>query len=158
MKKYLLLLLGVLLIAAGVYFLTKDEEFEALKSPELPQAAVVEEQQQPVFTWRFVEEGEGSYGDPKVRVFVSKDGIETEVGVYQGFCSELKGGPQFEGDPYALVEGQLAGVLCWWAGAGDEIGVFKEGNSYVIKTGVQGEGDGEHPHIRSGYTTTLKEI
>lgn len=148
MKKYLLLLLGVLLIAAGVYFLTKDEEFDALKSPELPQAAVVEEEVQPVFAWRFVEEGEGEYGAPNTRVFVSVDGIETDLGVTTGSCSEVA--------PEQLLENEVSGTLCWWAGGGTEFGVFKSASGYELRKGDQEEGTAESEGFRGNFKTVLE--
>lgn len=147
MKKYLLLLLGVLLIAAGVYFLTKDEEFDALKSPELPQAAVVEEEVQPVFAWRFVEEGEGIYGAPQMRVFLSMNDMEKEIATTTGSCAELTGD--------RLDSGQVTSALCWWGGAGDEFAVYKEGKAYVVKKGQQDEPAPDYPGFRGNFETLL---
>lgn len=149
MKKYLLLLAGVLLIAAGVYFLTKEEEFDGLRSGPLPQAAQVQEEQAPEVAWRFVTEGEGTYGAPISRVFVSVNGTETDLGTTTGNCSDIA--------PEQLLPDEISGALCWWAGGGAEFGVFKAGAGYELRKGAQEEGTAESEGLRGGFKV-LQEL
>lgn len=147
MKKYLVLLVGVLLIAAGVYFLTKEEELDCCGAPVIPQTAQVQEESTPVFTWRFVEEGEDEYARPTVRVFLEMNGVEKELATTTGSCAELTGD--------RLAQGQVTSALCWWGGAGDEFGVYKEGNRYIVKRGAQDEATPDYPGFRGNFQTLL---
>lgn len=63
-------------------------------------------------------------------------------------CSEQT---SFEKDP-----NEIAQVICWHGGGGYEIGVFKEGNSYIVKQGGIDEGDAETPGSRSDFKTLFE--
>jgi hypothetical protein len=66
-----------------------------------------------------------------------------DAGTYLGTCRTL--------EPAGLESNEVAGVICWFAGAGDEIGIFKEGEKYFIKHGELSEGSEEEPGFRGNF-------
>jgi hypothetical protein len=67
-----------------------------------------------------------------------------EAGTFAGLCSIIE-------QPESSDE--LTGVLCWFAGAGDEIGVFEENEILVLKKGELGEPTAETAGFRGNFTT-----
>ncbi len=93
------------------------------------------------FEWTFrIVGGNPKTGADLSEVSLTVDGVTKVVSTYPGHCSVLGG----EGaSAWPLVEGELTAVVCSWAGAGDEVGVFLENGAYVVKHGavtVTGEG------------------
>lgn len=103
----------------------------------------------PKFEWEFSPAG----GDPvtgafKTSVVLLVEGEQHELGMYSGSCSVLGGDFSWERAP-----GEVTGVICYFAGAGDELGVFYENGDYVVKKGVIEEGSEETPSFRGNYET-----
>ena len=91
----------------------------------------------PAITWQFKDAGARD-NIPFTEVAVTVNGVEHEVGSYQGSCSEITetGGVDGKG----LVAGELSAVQCWFAGGGDEIGVFAvEDGTMEVMVGSLGE-------------------
>ena len=51
---------------------------------------------------------------------------------------------------------ELTAVVCWWGGGGYEVGVFKEGNTYVVKQGNVDEGTAEIDGFRGNFKTLFE--
>ena len=113
---------------------------------------VVEKVEANDITWEFEEVGtDEETGAPETRVIMKVEGDSTDLGTYEGSCSEIKG------SSWSLVEGEVSGVICWFAGGGTEIGVFEEANgSLVVKKGVLDEGSAEEPGMRGGFSLMFK--
>jgi hypothetical protein len=67
------------------------------------------------------------------------------VGTYEGSCAEVGASGGIDGQ--GLVAGELSAVQCYFAGAGDEIGVFanEDGGTDIMVGSIQepsGEGEG----------------
>ena len=91
--------------------------------------------------WSFTDAGEDSLGNPRTKVTVTLDGKAMDAGTFTGSCSEI-GADGFMGfDGKGLMQGEVSGAQCWFAGAGDEIGVFEEGGRLVVKVGEIGEAE-----------------
>ena len=88
-------------------------------------------------------------GAPVVQVTTTINGTEYDAGTYNGSCIEI--------DEENLSENEVSGIICWWAGFGDEIGVFTEEGKIVAKHGEIQEGDEGAAPFR-GNLTTLFEI
>lgn len=108
-------------------------------APIAPQAI----SERPVVSWEFVSEGEAEFGAPITRVFVVSEGNRNDLGTAQGSCSELSS--------TELQENQVSGALCWWAGAGEEFGVFEEQGGFVVKKGTQEEPTAESEGFRGNF-------
>lgn len=134
----------VVLIGIGVYILFLKTKKESLKTPERTQ-----------ITWLLEKAGEDSEtGAPLTRVKVDFKGeIKKgyDAGVYAGNCFEIAK------SEWELLENEISGVICWWAGGGDEIGIFKEDDKLVGKHGTLGAGspatedEPAIPNFRGGF-------
>jgi hypothetical protein len=100
-------------------------------------------------TWRLTDAGMGENSDPHVRVEVTVDEKTTYVNTYQGDCHELGKDGGIDGSGF--LPGEISAVQCWWAGGGDEIGVFTSGTSTVIKHGELDEGTSNSPFFRGNF-------
>ena len=66
------------------------------------------------------------------------NGQAHNMGKFQGSCRELDDGGI---DGQGLLAGELSAVQCWFAGGGDEIGIFAHEDGGVdIMTGALSEG------------------
>lgn len=95
--------------------------------------------------WRTLSEPEDTDGTPQTRVVLLADGREYDAGVYPGSCHSDD--PASEHPlPY-----EKSYIVCWWAGGGYELGVFQEGNAYVLKRGELDEGTAEMAGFRGNF-------
>ena len=79
---------------------------------------------------------------PQTDVSVQVGETVYEVGTFQGSCREIGASGGIDGK--GLLAGEVAGAQCYFAGAGDEIGVFAhEDGGYQVMTGDISEPDGE---------------
>jgi hypothetical protein len=91
--------------------------------------------------WKFDTKAEVN-NIPQTMVSVQVGEKVYEVGTFQGSCSEIGASGGVDGK--GLLAGEVAGAQCWFAGGGDEIGVFAhEDGGYQIMTGSISEPDGE---------------
>lgn len=97
------------------------------------------------FAWVFVEAGQRPSGAPTTQVSLKIAGVEVPIGAYVGSCFAIPG------SSWELLPGELTGAICYWAGAGKEIGVFEEGGTLVLKEGDIEEGTEETPGIRGNF-------
>ncbi len=89
-------------------------------------------------SWKFSEAGE-SDGIPRTAVMLVVNGAMQEVGTFQGSCSEV--GASGGIDSKGLLAGELSAAQCWYAGGGDEIGVFaNEDGGLEVMVGKLDEG------------------
>lgn len=105
--------------------------------------------------WRIDSIDEDSTGIPHSRVYALVDGQEIDTGYHAGTCTDLKLAQGIDGT--GLLEGELAGIQCYFAGGGDELGAFLENGRIVIKQGVLDEGSAETPGFRGNFKP-LSEI
>lgn len=87
-------------------------------------------------------------GAPLVQVTATINDIEYDAGTYNGTCVEI--------EKVNLPADEVAGIVCWWAGFGDEIGVFTEGEKIVVKHGEIQEGDEGAAPTRGNFTTLFE--
>lgn len=99
------------------------------------------------FEWTFEQKGEDATGVPSTAVTLWRGDAIYAAGTYAGTCSVI------EESAWKLYEGELSGVICWFAGGGNEIGVFQENDSYVVKVGELDEGSAEEPGFRGHFQT-----
>ncbi len=139
-KSSLGLAVVLILIAAGVYHFAKNTT---------PITTELAENQPLAYSWNFTDNGYSeTTGGNTTTVTLTVNGQAHNVGTYNGSCAEL--GAQ------ALDENQTTGVLCWWAGAGDEIGIFAENGKLVVKRGEHGEPTAETPAFRGNFETLIE--
>lgn len=93
---------------------------------------------EPVIGWKF-ESAPEKENIPYTNVSVTVNGKTQKVGTFQGSCSELGASGGIDGK--GLLAGELSAAQCWFAGGGDEIGVFAtEDGGLELMTGGLSEG------------------
>ncbi len=134
MNKILIAVIAVVVIAGGAWWLW-SERVSAPTTSEVTASDV---------SWSYIS-GEDDAGVPQTKVSVTVAGKKQNVGAYAGSCAPVA----------TLADNEISGVLCWYAGGGKEIGVFKDGNKFVVKEGDQDEGSAEEAGFRGNFKTVL---
>ncbi|MBP9757871.1 MAG: hypothetical protein KBD06_04685 [Candidatus Pacebacteria bacterium] len=162
MNKNIVIVCVLILAAGGLYAYYSDDQ--AFRSQQMPQfaaetASSTVSETAPTggegigkhsVTWKFEKVGEDTAtGAEQTKVTVVWDGKSHDAGTYMGSCAEL------DGSTGTLSEGEVSGALCWFAGAGDEIGVFNENGIFVLKHGEQQEPSAEAQGFRGNFKTLL---
>lgn len=89
--------------------------------------------------WRLTSAGEAD-GVPQTTVAAVVNGTAHEMGTFAGSCSEIGANGGIDGK--GLLAGELSAVQCWFAGGGNEIGVFAhEDGGFQIMVGELSEGE-----------------
>ena len=164
MNKNIVIVCVLILAAGGIYAYYGDNQ--AFRAQQIPQYAAETASStmqvghnasstgdvgmgKHAVNWKFQQVGEGKFGDPQTKVTVTWDGASHDAGTYSGTCAEV------DGSNGTLSEGEVSGALCWFAGAGDEIGIFNEKGAFVLKHGEQQEPSGEGAGFRGNFKTLL---
>lgn len=152
------IIIGILVVlalaAAGGYWLYKDKSNEPLVIKQ--EASSENKQESPQdLRWIFEDSGENQpSGAPLTKLSLEAGSKIYDLGTHEGSCSEIAG------SSWELLEGEVYGVICWWAGGGTEIGIFKEGEKLVVKKGVirvgREEGTVEDGGFRGEFKTLLE--
>lgn len=144
MNRGLLGAAGIIIIGAIIWYVV------AQKAPTTP-ATQGSATSTPSYTWNMTDIGEhpSAPGIPRTGVTLTVNGTTHPIGEFNGNCSEIKG------SGWTLQPGEVSGIICWWAGGGDEVGIFSENGQTVVKQGVLDEGSAETPGVRGGYKTIL---
>lgn len=134
------IIIAALLVAGGYIWYARTH----LAAPTSP---LVDE-----FTWSFLDRGvEASSSIPKTDVALRIAGVDVPLGTYDGSCFAVAG------SQWPLLQGEVSGAICYWAGGGREIGVFEEGGKLVLKQGDVDEGDAETPGTRGNFVPLTKQ-
>lgn len=127
----LILALGIL----GVWWLISNVRTDTLSTPTPVASDEVK--------WSFDEVKENASGLPQTKVTVKVHGERYDAGTYSGSCIERS--------KEELLEGQISGALCYAAGFGDEVGIFKDGRDYTLQVGEVQESSVEGPEFRGNF-------
>lgn len=148
-------LIGVgLIILAGVWYMTMNQRNA---QPLLVPEAAQESEQEATNTkssiaWQFKDAGEVD-AMPKTAVTVVVNGTPYDMGTFTGSSSEI--GATGGVDGTGLLAGELSAAQCWFAGGGDEIGVFaSEDGGFEIMVGELGEGEAGEGLFRGNFSIT----
>ena len=129
--------LAIIVIIGGAYWIINSQTMQ-------PEEQV--QQSTPTITWNISELPEKD-GIPRSSVTLAANGKVYQLGEFDGSCFEV------DASSWPLMPGEIAGVICWFAGGGSEVGVFEEGGSYVIKVGILEEGTAEIEGFRGDFQT-----
>lgn len=100
MKKFIVTLLVILIIGYVVYLFQKPDNV----IPDI----------QWTYNASFIDDDV----DPSTKVTLDIAGKSYDLGTYTGSC--------FEREDLEKNMHEISGIRCWWAGAGDDLGVFQE--------------------------------
>lgn len=130
----------VLALLAATYFISKKEAVPVVVAPVVTETMT---SQDIVWTFTPVENTEEDLQllAPKTKVTVHIKNKEYDAGTYTGSCIEKTVAD--------LHTNEISGVRCWFAGAGDEVGVYSNNNTYTIEHYEIGEPTAESPAFRS---------
>lgn len=126
-KRAYIFIVALVIIAGGIsfYFATHKNTVPEVVTPN------------PEFDWRVIE------GD----VTLLSEGKEYPIGNYQGNCTIMAS------TSWKLLPGEISGVICYFAGGGQELAIFKEGGKYMLKDGVLEEPTDESQGLRGNFRT-----
>ena len=100
-------------------------------------------------SWRLTSAGELD-GMPHTKVTAIVNGEAYDAGTFLGSCSEIGASGGIDGK--GLLAGELSAVQCWYAGGGNEVGVFAhEDGGFDILVGELSEGDAETALFRGDF-------
>ena len=128
--KYIWTGIGLIIIATSLF---AAKTFMEVTSPVAPTTP-------PVFSWSVIE------GD----VVLTADGKKYPLGHYDGNCTTMAS------SSWKLLNGELTGVICYFAGGGQELGIFKEDGLYLVKVGELSEPTEESPGVRGNFRVLRK--
>lgn len=134
----------IILVGAGAYVLTRPKPImESYIPPSVQGSAAPQAGAQPKssIVWKFADAGERD-GIPYTKVTVAINNKPYEAGQFAGSCNEIGANGSTGIDGKGLLPGELSAAQCWYAGGGDEVGVFaNENGGFDIMTGQLGEGE-----------------
>lgn len=156
MKKYLLVLLVICVaILAVAYFNMRQNDFRQPEDKSAMMAGKTEgdDGKNIDFKWTIEELGEDEDFIPVGMVALDVAGAVNEhydLGKFSGQCFEI-------GDSgWDFVENEISGVICWWAGGGQEVGIFESNGKFEIRKGDIGEGGTDAEGVRGNFRTIFQ--
>lgn len=106
----------------------------------------------PVFKLTYTEASDevtgGVSNNPRTKVQIQYESQVYDVGTYLGSCTTE------QSEELSNLKNEIAGLSCWWAGAGDELRIVDKGNRYIILHKEIEEGTAEG----NGYETEYTEV
>lgn len=157
----LLVVLGLTIVGGGVYASRNPEKVAEWKNKFFEastdvQANVNTNVDADVYantnvsiSWKFSDAGEVN-NIPYTNVIAVINGKEYPAGKFEGSCSEIGASGGVDGK--GLLTGQISAVQCWFAGGGNEIGVFgHEDGGVELMVGELSEGSAEEPFFRGDF-------
>lgn len=139
----LLIALGILVLGGGAYVAMNPEVLapkdDGLQTEPGDHMETDHEANEGVhgktgISWKFTPAGEREH-IPYTKVSVTVNGKVYDMGEFEGSCEEM--GAEGGVDGKGLLAGELSAAQCWFAGGGDEIGVFAhEDGGYQIMVGT----------------------
>ncbi|HVU75324.1 MAG TPA: hypothetical protein VHD38_00590 [Candidatus Paceibacterota bacterium] len=146
MNKSIIGALAIIIIGAGIWYYTSHQTPTADTQPMGQSGKIVPK-------WGFESQPQTDESmPPQTKVTLTVGDKTYDAGTYAGTCAEVGEGASAS---LPLQENEVAAAFCYYAGAGDEIGIFREGNSLVLKHGEYQEPSGEGGEFRGNLTTLL---
>ncbi len=156
----LLVIAGIAVLAAAGYIFVQSQATDTTANNPSPSPAAQEnadvrgprptESEEISATWQLTDAGERE-NIPYTNVAVTVNGKAYDMGSFAGSCSEI--GESGGVDGKGLLAGELFAVQCWFAGGGDEIGVFAhEDGGFEILVGQLGEPTEGSAGFRGNFT------
>ena len=107
--------------------------------------------------WKFESQGvDETIGAERTKVTLILGDTTYDAGTYNGSCAEI--GATGGVDGKGLVAGEVSGVQCWFAGGGDEVGLFSKDGTLTLQHGELGEPQGDGTGAFRGNFKTLLTI
>ena len=153
----LIIVLVVMVLGGVVYAAMNPQVFQTLMGGAAQKNEGINADAKTSIAWRFTNAGEVE-GTPYTNVKVLINGTAYETSKFVGSCSEIGANGGIDGK--GLLAGELSGAQCWFAGGGNEIGVFaSEDGGFEIMVGELGEGEEGAGMFRGNFSikNTIRE-
>ena len=167
MKRALIVLIVILVLGAlAVWFFSDKERFskavststgsiETTTSSASSSATMGGKKPAHRIDWVFsaVAPSDPTSGTPVTKVSLAIDGgVPRVIGSYAGSCTTIIG------SAWQLQQNETSGAICYYAGGGNEIGVFVNANDSTlsVQQGDVDEGSGETPSTRGNFHELFK--
>ena len=95
--------------------------------------------------WKIEELGEDQDLAPLSFLELEVKGKIYDLGNFRGNCFVI------EESEWELLENELSGVICWWAGGGEEVGLFEKNGALEIWKGKLEEGGEDGGTFRGDF-------
>lgn len=139
-----LVIAGLIILGAGAYVAmnpevisrisVQNDNMEVGSTNGQEKTTPTPPEKKTVINWQFSDAGETD-NIPYTNVSVVINNTPYSMGKFQGACAEIGAAGGIDGK--GLLAGELSGAQCWFAGGGDEIGVFAhEDGGFDIMVGV----------------------
>jgi hypothetical protein len=145
MNKSIIGALIIILVGAGAWYYT------ARQAPDTDTQTQMSGKIAPKWSFEDQPQADETQGQ-RTKVTLTLGDKTYDAGTYQGTCAEVGEGASAS---LPLQENEVSAVFCYFAGAGDEIGIFTEGSGYVLKHGEYQEPSGEGAEFRGNLTTLV---
>lgn len=138
--RVIIAVLVILAIGGGYYYYTRQPKAVSMTSQNATTSAPTGKI---VPKWGFTNVPQSQESNPpQTKVTLTLGDKTYDAGTYAGSCSEI--GESGGVDGKGLLAGELSGIQCWYAGGGDEVGLFaEEDGSMTIMHGDLDEPNGE---------------
>ncbi len=134
MNKAIAVVVAIIVVGAAAYFLMGGTQVQAPGGSSQ------------AYAWTF-EDSTTDEASPKTTVKLSAGGAISTIGTFSGSCAE---------QDTDLLPNEKSKVVCWWAGGGEEIGIFTENGKDVVNVGQIDEGTAEEGGFRGDFETVLE--
>lgn len=137
----LVIVLGIIVLGGAGYVAMNPQVFQTVMGETEDRDANedVSANAAASISWRFADAGEVD-AMPYTNVTVVVNGAAYDMGKFIGSCSEIGASGGIDGK--GLLVGELSAAQCWFAGGGNEIGVFgHEDGGVEIMVGSLSEGE-----------------
>lgn len=141
MKKILSVIFVVIVLMFAVFLFTRDSSNNT--DSNIADESTLESVSRKDFKWKFETEESSNVEAAKTKVTLNFQGKDYDAGRFDGSCSEIAA--------ENLLPDEVSGVLCWFAGFGDEIGIFVEENQMILKHGEQSGGTEGEEGFRGNF-------
>lgn len=146
-RKKIVIIFILLFVALAIYVVARPREILGVALQKISVSASD-------YSWTITPAGTDTSGNPKVAVALLYKNKSYPAGMYTGNCRALGITEPGIGSE-RKDNNEITRVQCWFAGFGDEIGVFQEKNGVVLKKGELQEGGPESPFFRGNWRTIM---
>jgi hypothetical protein len=109
------------------------------------------------FSWGYKSIEPTTSGVPMTDVILSVASASNQktysLGTYEGSCSVITATSSWN-----LLPGEISGTICWFAGGGTELGIFRENMTFTVKKGLLDEGSEEASSTRGANMETIATL
>lgn len=164
-KKISYSVIVLIIVALAGYFLyqkNKAGEGQSLPVSDISPSSVTPVEKTaftaalPMYVWQLTAVEANASDIPRTAVVITVDGALHPVGMYDGSCNVLQAGQTGIGGEQADAN-EITRIQCYYAGSGDEVGIFIENGKTVVKTAELSEGGEDDAPFRGNWkvVTTL---